>query len=64
MLVKTVVSWPRAVIGTPISWIVTTEVLRLMRTLLPWIKHVDGDFWEKGIEIVKESLEVIDELYY
>jgi hypothetical protein len=64
MLVRNIVSWPRAVIGTQISWIVTTEVLRLMRTLLPSTRHIGDAFWGGVIEIAQKSLEVIDELHY
>ena len=62
MLLKTVLNWPSAVVGSPVSWLVSTEILRLMKSLLPWIKHVDGDFWEKAMQILKASLEVIDDV--
>lgn len=59
MLLKTVLNWPAAVKGLEGSWVVSSEVLRLMRSLLSSIKHIDGDFWEKGLTAMKEALEVI-----
>lgn len=56
MLLKTVLNWPTDLAN---SWVVITEILRLVRSLLPWIKHVDGDFWERGLNLLKEALEVV-----
>jgi hypothetical protein len=59
MLVKTVLDWPNAVADSSASWITSTEMLRLMRSLLVWIKHIDGDFWEKMIILLQDALEVV-----
>lgn len=56
MLVKTILDWPSAVLRSSNSWIVTTEILRLLRSLLVWIKHIDGDFWEKMTVLLKDAL--------
>jgi hypothetical protein len=58
MLFKTVLQWSVTVKDLEVSWVVSTEALRLMRSLLPWIKHINGDFWENGITVLKEALEV------
>ena len=59
MVVKTVLDWPNGVAGSSASWIISTEILRLMRSLLVWIKHLDGDFWEKMINLLQDALEVV-----
>jgi hypothetical protein len=56
MLVKTILDWPSAVLRSSNSWIVTTEILRLLRSLLVWSKHIDGDFWEKLTVLLKDAL--------
>jgi hypothetical protein len=58
MLLKTVLDWPSAVEGSSHSWVVSTEVLRLLRSVIPWVKHVESDFWGKGLDLLKEALEV------
>jgi hypothetical protein len=59
MVVKTVLDWPNGVAGSSASWIISTEILRLMRSLLVRIKHIDGDFWEKMIIVLQDALEVV-----
>jgi hypothetical protein len=59
MLVKTVLSWPNVVEHTSTSWVVSTEILRLLRPLVRWIKDIDGDFWEKAVDLLKHSLKVL-----
>lgn len=60
MILRAVFNWPTIVKDSPTSWIISTEILRLQRSLLPWIKHLDGDFWEKGMSLLKSSLEVFN----
>jgi len=57
MLLRTVLDWPTITGGSPNSWVVRTEILRLLRSLLPWINHIDGDFWGKGLNVLNEALE-------
>ena len=57
MLLKTVVNWPNVVKDSGFSWIVLSEVLRLFRFLLPW-SPMPGDVLEKGLELLKDSLQV------
>lgn len=57
MLLKTVLNWPNAVKESQLSWIVSTEVLQLFRSLLPW-GPMPGDLLEKGISVLKDSLQV------
>ena len=58
MLLKTVLNWPSATDGSSISWVLSTELLRFLRSLLPWIQHIDGDFWKRGLKLLTEALEV------
>ena len=58
MLLKTVLDWHIVSSGSRNSWVVKTEILRLLRSLLPWIKHIDGDFWGKGLNLLNEALKV------
>jgi hypothetical protein len=58
MLLKTVLNWPSAVEGSQVSRVVSTEILRLLRSLFPWIKHINGDFWEKAVHVLKDALQV------
>lgn len=58
MLLRTVLTWPSAVKESQLSWIVSTEVLQLFRFLLP-SASMPGDLMEKGIALLKESLQVI-----
>lgn len=57
MLLKAVLNWPNAVKESQLSWIVSTEVLQLFRSLLPW-GPMPGDLLEKGIGVLKDSLQV------
>lgn len=59
MLVKTVLNWPGDVIDPMYTWILSTELLQLMRSLLPFVQHVEGDFWGNMMHILKDSLEVV-----
>lgn len=63
MLVKTVLNWPGDVTDPFYSWILSTEILRLMRSLFPWIHHVKEDFWGDRFDILMDillkSLEVV-----
>jgi hypothetical protein len=59
MLVRTVLDWRRPLTDTPSSWIVSTEILRLMRSLLAHINHLEGDFWEKTLNAMVDAVEVI-----
>jgi len=59
MLIRTILRWTEAVVDSPSAWIVSTELFRLMKSLLPAIKELNGDFWETVIELLKSSLEVI-----
>jgi len=64
MLLKTVLDWPNAVKESQLLWIVSTEVLQLFRFLLPW-GPTPGDLLEKGIGLLKDSLQVkIVQLWY
>ena len=58
MLLKTLLNWPSVMDRFPGSWVVSTEILRLLRSLLPWIKHIDGDFWGKTLNLLNEAFEV------
>ena len=60
MLVKTVLPWPLKVTDSASSWIVRTEVLRLMRSVMPFIQHITGDFWDPLMLTLSESLRVSD----
>jgi hypothetical protein len=59
MLVKTVLNWPGDVTDPAYSWILSTEILRLMRSLLPFIQHIEGEFWGNTMKILENSLEVV-----
>lgn len=59
MLLRTTLNWVDAVHEASEKWVVSTEVLRLVKSLLPWIKHAEGDFWEKTSVLLNDSLEVI-----
>jgi hypothetical protein len=59
MLLKTVLNWPTATEDSPSAWVVSTEILRLLKSLLPWIKHIDGDFWEKSLNLVNKAFKVV-----
>jgi hypothetical protein len=62
MLLKTVLNWWSVVKDSHESWVISTEVLQLMKSLFPWIKHIDGDFWARGMTLLKEALDVIPAL--
>jgi hypothetical protein len=64
MLVKTVLQWKEVVVAHPESWILSVELLRLMKSLLPTIKRMNGDFWESTIGLLKSSLEVYNALNF
>ena len=59
MLLKTVVDWPAAVRDSGVSWVVLTEVLQLLRSLLPW-GPTPGNVLEKCLQLLKDSLQVED----
>jgi hypothetical protein len=59
MLLKTVLNWPTVTEGCHSSWVVSTEILRLFKSLLLWIKHIDGDFWENILNMVNEAFKVL-----
>ena len=58
MLIRTILQWRDVVTDTQASWIVSTELLRLIRSLVPSIKHLNGDFWEKAFDLLRSSLDV------
>ena len=58
MLLRTTLNWVNALLESSVHWLVSAEVLRLVRSLLPWIKHSEGDFWEKIYSLLYDSLEV------
>jgi hypothetical protein len=58
MLLRTTLNWVDALQESSALWLVSTEVLRLVRSLLPWIKHAEGDFWQKIYFLLFDSLEV------
>ena len=57
MLMKTVLGWFKGVNESENSWVLTTEILRLFRLMFPSISHVDGEFWQQIIVILKAALE-------
>lgn len=59
MLLKTVLNWPTVTEGSPGAWVVSTEILRLLKSLLLWIKHIDGGFWEKSLNLVNKAFKVV-----
>ena len=59
MLLKTVLNWPTVTEGSHSSWVVSTEILRLLKSLLPWIKHIDGEFWEMSLNLVNKAFKVL-----
>jgi hypothetical protein len=58
MLLRTTLNWVDALRDSSAHWLVSTEVLRLVRSLLPWIKHAEGDFWQKIYTLLFDSLVV------
>ena len=58
ILVRSALNWADAIADSPSAWIIYTEQLRLMRSLLPCIKLLNGDFWGKTFSILNTSLTV------
>ena len=58
VLLRTTLYWVDVVRDSPFHWVVSTEVLRLVKSLLPWTKHAEADFWEKTYKLLNDSLEV------
>lgn len=58
MLVNSVLPWPTQVSGSASLWIVGTEILRLMKSVLPFIQHLNADFWNPLMLNLRESLQV------
>jgi hypothetical protein len=56
MLLRTTLNWVDALRESPAHWIVSAEVLRSVRSSLPWIKHTEGEFWEKIYTLLFDSL--------
>jgi|SRR5277367_332651 hypothetical protein len=57
MLLKTVLNWPSLAKRSQLSWVVSTEVLQLLRFLLPW-GPMPGDIRETGFGLLGNSLQV------
>jgi hypothetical protein len=58
MLLRTTLNWVDALRDSSAHRLVSTEVLRLVKSLLPWIKHTEGDFWGKIYTLLFDSLVV------
>jgi hypothetical protein len=58
MLVNTLLPWPTKVSGSASLWIVGTEILRLMKSVLPFIQHLNGDFWGPLMLNLRDFLQV------